>query len=57
VFSWLIALPRLNKDKFLDQADFLPRQLDSRAVSDLEMIAIGGFSPLTGLWSSQTMSE
>jgi len=42
-------LPRLNKDKNFDQADFLPRvQLDQRAISDLEMIAIGGFSPLAG---------
>ncbi|WGV25227.1 sulfate adenylyltransferase [Halotia branconii] len=35
--------------EFLSKADFLPRvQLDERTVSDLEMIAIGGFSPLTG---------
>ncbi len=37
------------KAEFLDKADHLPRiQLDERAVSDLVMIAIGGFSPLTG---------
>jgi sulfate adenylyltransferase len=37
------------RQEFLDKADFLPRvQLDERAVSDLQMIAIGAFSPLTG---------
>ena len=35
--------------QFLSQADALPRvSLDERAFSDLVMIAIGGFSPLTG---------
>jgi sulfate adenylyltransferase len=33
----------------LDKAAYLPVvQIDQRAVSDLELIAIGGFSPLTG---------
>jgi len=37
------------RQEFLDKADVLPRvQIDDRAVSDLVMIAIGGFSPLTG---------
>lgn len=35
--------------EFSDKAEFLPRvRLDNRATSDLEMIAIGAFSPLTG---------
>lgn len=35
--------------EFLDKANFLPRvQLDERATSDLQMIAIGALSPLTG---------
>ncbi|HEY9598996.1 MAG TPA: sulfate adenylyltransferase [Cyanophyceae cyanobacterium] len=35
--------------EFLDKGEFLPRvQLDKRAISDLEMIAIGAFSPLFG---------
>jgi sulfate adenylyltransferase len=43
-----IATPA-QKEEFLSKADYLPRvQLDERAVSDLEMIAIGAFSPLTG---------
>ncbi|MFH7024427.1 MAG: sulfate adenylyltransferase [Heteroscytonema crispum UTEX LB 1556] len=48
-----IATPE-EKQEFLSKADFLPRvQLDDRAVSDLEMIAIGGFSPLTGFMNQQ----
>ncbi len=43
-----IATPE-QRAKFLDRADSLPRvQLDRRATSDLQMIAIGGFSPLQG---------
>ncbi len=43
-----VASPE-QKAEFLSKADSLPRvTLDARAVSDLQMIAIGGFSPLTG---------
>jgi sulfate adenylyltransferase len=43
-----IASPA-QKAEFLDKANHLPQvTLDARAISDLEMIAIGGFSPLTG---------
>ncbi|MBD2515361.1 sulfate adenylyltransferase [Nostoc sp. FACHB-973] len=48
-----IATPE-QREEFLSKADFLPRvQLDDRAVSDLEMIAIGGFSPLTGFMNQE----
>jgi sulfate adenylyltransferase len=43
-----IATPE-QKQEFLEKANSLPRvQLDERTTSDLVMIAIGGFSPLTG---------
>ncbi|WP_448572649.1 sulfate adenylyltransferase [Trichothermofontia sp.] len=43
-----LAAPE-QRQEWLDKAEHLPRvQLDERAVSDLVMIAIGGFSPLTG---------
>jgi sulfate adenylyltransferase len=43
-----IATPE-HRQEFLSLADRLPRlQIDERATSDLIMIAVGGFSPLTG---------
>lgn len=52
-----IATPE-QKQVFLSKADFLPRvQLDERAVSDLEMIAIGGFSPLTGFMNQEDYDQ
>jgi len=48
-----IASPA-QKQEFLAQADTLPRlQLTERSFSDLVLIAIGGFSPLTGFMSQQ----
>ena len=48
-----IATPA-QREEFLSKADFLPRvQLDERAVSDLQMIAIGAFSPLTGFMNQR----
>ncbi|NEN95670.1 MAG: sulfate adenylyltransferase [Moorea sp. SIO3I7] len=48
-----VATPE-QRQEFLDKAEFLPRvTLDKRAVSDLEMIAIGGFSPLTGFMAKE----
>ncbi|MFP4254589.1 MAG: sulfate adenylyltransferase [Halothece sp.] len=46
------------KQEFLAQADTLPRvQLDERATSDLEMIAIGGFSPLRGFMEQKDYEQ
>ncbi|MEH2060726.1 MAG: sulfate adenylyltransferase [Nostoc sp.] len=48
-----IATPE-QRAEFLSKAEFLPRvQLDDRAVSDVEMIAIGAFSPLTGFMNQE----
>jgi sulfate adenylyltransferase len=46
------------RQEFLSQAEQLPSvQLDARATSDLEMIAIGGFSPLTGFMEQQDYEQ
>ncbi|NEO48563.1 MAG: sulfate adenylyltransferase [Moorea sp. SIO4A3] len=48
-----VATPE-QRQEFLEKAEFMPRvTLDKRAVSDLEMIAIGGFSPLTGFMAKE----
>ena len=47
-----VATPA-QKAEFLSKADSLPRvALDERAFSDLVMIAIGAFSPLTGFMTA-----
>ena len=46
------------KKDFLAKADSLPRvQLDKRATSDLVMIAIGGFSPISGFMGQEDYIE
>lgn len=51
-----IATPD-QRAEFLSKADSLPRiTIDQRAVSDLEMIAIGGFSPLDGFMGQKDYS-
>ena len=52
-----IATPEQVKE-FTSKANFLPRvQLNKRSVSDLEMIAIGGFSPLTGFMDQDDYNQ
>ncbi len=46
------------RQEFLSQAEQLPSvQLDARATSDLELIAIGGFSPLKGFMEQQDYEQ
>ena len=46
--------PLNRREEFLSQQNNLPKLLlDERAVSDLVMIAIGGFSPLTGFMEEE----
>ncbi|HIK07970.1 MAG TPA: sulfate adenylyltransferase [Trichormus sp. M33_DOE_039] len=48
-----IATPE-QRAEFLSKGEFLPRvQLDERSLSDLQMIAIGAFSPLTGFMNEE----
>jgi len=43
-----------HRAELLSKAEYLPRvRLNERSVSDLEMIAIGGFSPLTGFMNQE----
>lgn len=52
-----IATP-IQQQEFLDKAENLPRvQLTERAFSDLELIAIGGFSPLVGFMGQSDYRE
>jgi sulfate adenylyltransferase len=46
------------RQEFLSQADALPRvRLDERSLSDLELIAIGGFSPLVGFMAQDDYEQ